>query len=376
MPLEYVFTGFENASPVEWSIADDGHLDIEMIYDHERLSPNRAVLHWHVQLQATTPTDLRVVMSNFDNIWNGHLGSPIQERTSCCVSEDGQTWRVIQGRKCPGNVLELNLHVETGRLFLARIEPYRLSDLERFLDRVQRDSRVELKPVGKTVEGRELEILRVGDPTAPFSVLIRARAHPWETGGSWLLEGLAERLLQADPAGAAPRYCLYAMPMANKDGVVRGGSRFNLMGMDLNRKWDRPADPDLAPENHALEQWLAHVAADEGLPNLAIDLHNDASGRLHVSRPAANAEPYLADMARFEEMLREHTWFTEGSTGANFSNPGSFGEGLFERFGIPACILELNCNWSAGLDKAPLGVDWRLMGEQMHDALESYFANV
>ena len=44
--------------------------------------------------------------------------------------------------------------------------------------------------------------------------------------------------------------------MANKDGVALGRTRFNLQGKDLNRDWDKPADPRLAPENYALEKWL------------------------------------------------------------------------------------------------------------------------
>jgi predicted deacylase len=162
--------------------------------------------------------------------------------------------------------------------------------------------------------------------------------------------------------------------MANKDGVARGGHRFNLMGVDLNRKWDCPADPELAPENTALEAWLETMVGAGRRPDLAIDLHNDGGGQLHVSRPETDAATYLADMGRLEHALREHTWFTEGSTGANFRNPGSFGEGLFERYGITACILELNCNWSAGLSKPPLGQDWRLLGNQMHDAFQAYFS--
>ena len=46
------------------------------------------------------------------------------------------------------------------------------------------------------------------------------------------------------------KYCVYIMPMANKDGVARGKTRFNSRGKDLNRDWDRPADPILSPENH------------------------------------------------------------------------------------------------------------------------------
>ena len=69
----------------------------------------------------------------------------------------------------------------------------------------------------------------------------------------------------------------------------------------------------------------------------------------------------------------DNTWFTEGSTDPSCHNPGSFGEGLYGRYGIPACILELNCNWAAGLQKPPLGADWRLFGRQMREAFREFF---
>lgn len=375
MGFEYVRTGFENGSPAEWRVLPDGTVQIDLIYDHERDSPNRAVLHWHVQLQGTPGTEVNLVLRNFDNIWNGRHGCPVQEETSCCISPDGREWRVVRGRKAAGDVLELRVRLAAGSLYLARIEPYRLSDLGRFLERICDDPRVEIEPVGHTVEGRPLEIVRVGQPEAPFSVFLRGRAHPWETGGSWLLEGLTDRLLREEGAkrGSRPGYCLYFMPMANKDGVARGGSRFNVMGMDLNRKWDCPADPDLAPENAALEAWFERLGRRGRVPDLAIDLHNDAGGKLHVSRPAGDAAGYLENMGRLEQVLRAHTWFTEGSTDPQFRNPGSFGEGLYERYGIDACILELNCNWSAGLNRAPLGRDWHGLGWRLHDAFTAYF---
>lgn len=52
--------------------------------------------------------------------------------------------------------------------------------------------------IGKTVEGRELEIVRVGNANAPFHVFVRARAHPWESGGNWVAQGLVNRLLKED----------------------------------------------------------------------------------------------------------------------------------------------------------------------------------
>ncbi len=108
-------------------------------------------------------------------------------------------------------------------------------------------------------------------------------------------------------------------------------------------------------------------------PQLMIDLHNDNSGKLHVSRPDIDLDSYLAKMKRLEAALRKHTWFTEGSTTASFRNPGSIGEGLLERFGIDACVLELNANWIAGLNDYPSATNWELFGAQLCEALYHYF---
>jgi beta-galactosidase/beta-glucuronidase len=54
-------------------------------------------------------------------------------------------------------------------------------------------------------------------------------------------------------------------------------------------------------------------------------------------------------------------------------NPGSFGEGLLERFGITACVLELNANWIAGLDDYPTAANWRLFGAELAEAFYYYF---
>ncbi|MGI6273473.1 MAG: hypothetical protein ACOYLD_14085, partial [Anaerohalosphaeraceae bacterium] len=57
------------------------------------------------------------------------------------------------------------------------------------------------------------------------------------------------------------------------------------------------------------------------------------------------------------------------------SNPGTFGEGLLARYGITAFVYELNCDWIAGLGKAPAADDWRLLGRQLRRVLYDYFAD-
>jgi murein tripeptide amidase MpaA len=284
-------------------------------------------------------------------------------------------WRPIPTEKTKNNFLKFAVTVPTGRLYVARLEPYRLSDLEAFKREIRGHGRVEITPIGKTVDGRELEIIRIGRAEAPHRVLLRARAHPWEAGGNWVVHGLVQRLLRDDAEAKRylETYCVYIMPMANKDGVVRGRTRFNMLGADLNRRWDKPPDPAVNPENHALESWLQVMVAKRQAPHFMIDLHNDESGGLHISRPPGDIDLHLKKMQRFETMLRQYTWFTERTSAATFRNPGSIGEGLLERFGITACVLELNANWIAGLNAYPSAERWQLFGAQLCEAFYHYF---
>jgi hypothetical protein len=86
-------------------------------------------------------------------------------------------------------------------------------------------------------------------------------------------------------------------------------------------------------------------------------------------------ERYLARMARLEALLRQHTWFTEGSTRATFRNPGSLGDGWLERFGIDAVVHEFNCHWIAGLKDYPSARHWRTYGEQLAVVFDEYFSS-
>jgi hypothetical protein len=374
--LEFIDTGFENASPLWYDGRPDGAIFVHLVYDHERSSPNRAAGHIHFRLHARTGSKLTLEFRNLENVYNGRRASVANELKVVVVSEDGRSWRPIPLEQFPGDRVRLTVTMPGPHLYVARVEPYRLSDLETWLEAIKRNPLVEVTTIGKTAEGRALEIVRVGSEDAPYCVFLRARAHAWEPGGNWVVQGLVDRLLKGDEEakGYLDRYCVYVLPMANKDGVARGRTRFNLRGKDLNRNWDKPAEPELAPENHALEAWLEAMIAKGRRPHLALELHNDGNGQLHVSRPpVADLERHLARMKTLEGLLREHTWFTEGSTGGTFRNAGTLGEGWLERYGIDAAVHELNVNWIAGLKDYPSGRHWVRYGEQLARVFDRYF---
>ena len=112
-------------------------------------------------------------------------------------------------------------------------------------------------------------------------------------------------------------------------------------------------------------------------PHLALELHNDGNGLLHISRPpVAGLERCLDRMKTLEALLRKHTWFTEGSTNESFRNSGTLGEGWLERYGIDAAVHELNVNWIAGMNDYPSGRHWKDYGAQLARVFFEYFDTV
>lgn len=374
--FEFIDTGFENASPLWYETASDGSISVFLIYDLERASPNRAAGHIHFRLHARPGSRQTLEFKNLDNVWNGQPGSVARELKALVVSTDGKVWRSVATEALPENRIRLSVEMPGPELYIARVEPYRIRDLEEWIGRIRRSRWVQVSTLGETAEGRPLEMIRVGDPKAPFRIFVRARAHPWESGGNWVVEGLVERLLagDADAKRFRNRFAVYLLPMANKDGVARGRTRFNVRGKDLNRNWDKPADPALAPENAALERWLEGMIRAGRKPDLALELHNDGNGMLHISRPPVpRLAEHLQHMERFETLLRKHTWFTEGSTKAAFRNSGTLGDGWLERYDVDAVVHEFNCNWIAGLGEAPLAKHWKQYGANLATVFDAYF---
>jgi len=373
--LDFIDTSIENGSPLWYEIVDNV-VRLNLIYDHERSSPNRAAGHIHFVLHARPGASLTLEFHNLDNVWNGQPGSVAGELKTVAISDDGKTWRTVPTDGLPGNRVQLRVTMVGRQLYVARMEPYRLSDLERLLGTIRSHSLVRIESIGQTVDGRALEIIHIGNPAAPYRVFVRARAHPWEAGSNWVAQGLIERLLADDDESRRflRVYSVSVLPMANKDGVARGLTRFNLRGMDLNRNWDKPADPDLSPENAALERWLAREIAAGRKPQLALELHNDGNGLLHISRPPVPLlEQHLTRMKTLEGLLRRYTWFTEGTTSPSFSNSGTLGEGWLQRYGIDATVHEFNCNWIEGLKQPTSSMHWREYGAGLARVFNDYF---
>ena len=134
--VDFIDTSIENASPLWYDVAD-GVVRIHLIYDHERASPNRAAGHVHFLLNARPGAKLTLEFLNLDNVWNGQPGSVAGELKTMALSEDGHVWRTVPTENLPGNRVQLHIEMRGPKLYVARMEPYRLSDLTRLLDSIR-----------------------------------------------------------------------------------------------------------------------------------------------------------------------------------------------------------------------------------------------
>jgi murein tripeptide amidase MpaA len=177
-----------------------------------------------------------------------------------------------------GQVLTIEHTPAMDSVYYAYFEPYSWERHLELLDRAQLSEHVRMVDLGSTVDGRDLNMLIIGDESkgeaAPEKkkVWVIARQHPGETMAEWFVEGMLDALL--DPAHPFGRQLLketvfYVVPNMNPDGSVRGNLRTNAAGANLNREWMNPT-MERSPEVFLVRQKMHETGVD-----MCLDVHGD-----------------------------------------------------------------------------------------------------
>jgi len=145
----FIDTRFENASPVWWDFADDGVIDIHLLYDHERSARNRAAGHIHFALEAKPGAKLTLEFKNLDNIYNGRFASVAGELKSLVVSPTVKNGNRSRPVSLPGNRVLLDVEMP-GRNCMSRASSrIGLSDLDKWLASIKTNPVVEITPMAR-----------------------------------------------------------------------------------------------------------------------------------------------------------------------------------------------------------------------------------
>ncbi len=188
---------------------------------------------------------------------------------------------------------------KTDSCYVAFCFPYTLEDFDFFLKGKNSDL-IKKRIIGKTGEGRDYPMILIGEPENPAvskMAVFTTRVHAGETPGSFVLEGLLNRLLADSPdmmkVLQTTLFCIF--PMVDLDSVQVGRYGKDRFPCDFNRDWKT--------EPYHVEIKLIQEAVDELSRKYEILSFCD----LHAPQPGA-ASYYVPNRALPNSPCWNKTW--------------------------------------------------------------------
>ena len=347
-----VFSDFPggNVGGVHW--VAENHLRIAVQGQADQDGRNRQANWYYFRVDGASQGQIRIELVDLVGEYNYKPGShAVSKDTHPVYSYDGVTWANFPKVEWDDNAKSLSVRLtpEKSPFWVAHTPPYtetQLSALESEFDAnpmFQRDS------AGKTVEGREMPLWTITDPSIPTTqkktIWLMFRQHAWESGSSWVCDGAIRHLLSDEESAAALRREVVwkIFPVGDPDGVAHGGVRFNRNGFDLNRNWDSIVPekmPEIASQRRAIQEWLAAGNRIDWF----LTLHNTETSE-YLEGPAA----FRPQVAALRELLKKESSFNPtrkkpedaaASTDPKLKGRMSVNQALFEDFKIPAMLME------------------------------------
>ncbi|VVM99130.1 hypothetical protein PS925_02223 [Pseudomonas fluorescens] len=203
-----------------------------------------------------------------------------------------------------GDCLRFCLEATQTHAWFAYFEPYSRGRHDWLIEQALSKAGTELLATGKSVEGRDIQLLRKGSGAeGQRKIWIIAQQHPGEHMAEWFMEGVIERLERHDDPVLNKLLTsadLYLVPNMNPDGAFHGHLRTNAMGQDLNRAWQN-ASQEISPEVLFVQQQMEKYGVD-----LFLDAHGDETIP-HVFTAGCEGNPgYTPRIEKLEEHFRNH----------------------------------------------------------------------
>ncbi|KPA90433.1 M14-type cytosolic carboxypeptidase [Pseudomonas sp. RHF3.3-3] len=232
--------------------------------------------------------------SSYNKAWTGYRAA---------ASHDHQDWFRTDTR-FDGESLHIQFQAKQPQAWFAYFEPYSRERHDRLVEQALTHAGSELLAIGKSAEGRDIQLLRKGNGDAgKRKVWLIAQQHPGEHMAEWFMEGVIERLQNRDDSemnALLDAADLYLVPNMNPDGAFHGHLRTNAMGQDLNRAWQN-ASPEISPEVFFVQQQMAQYGVD-----LFLDIHGDEEIPYVFTAGCEGNPGYTPRIAELEQHFRSH----------------------------------------------------------------------
>ncbi|WP_441003344.1 M14 family metallopeptidase [Pseudocolwellia agarivorans] len=223
------------------------------------------------------------------------------ENYQAVASYDRQEWFRVP-TTFDGKQLTITLTPEFDSVYFAYFCPYSYERHQDLLHSAQLNTHCQLDVLGQTLDGRDMSLLVVGEPSADKkNIWLTARQHPGETMAEWFMEGFIDRLLDNDDGVARAllnKAVFYIVPNMNPDGSVRGHLRTNAVGVNLNREWQTPT-LDKSPEVFLVREKMLEIGVD-----LFLDVHGDEALPYNFLAGGEGIPSYDARLKNLEDKFK------------------------------------------------------------------------
>lgn len=171
------------------------------------------------------------------------------------------------------------LSLPPGEGIVAATELFTSARNDQLISRLAALPQAERIDLGRSLDGRPVKAVRLGNPGAPGLVLLMGRQHPPEVTGALAMEAFVTEIANRAESGAlaAGRIQFLIVPLLNPDGVARGHWRANRGATDLNRDWGQFSQP----ETRSVKAWL-DALPKRTRPIAMIDFHSTNRNLFYV----------------------------------------------------------------------------------------------
>ncbi|MBI4891350.1 MAG: hypothetical protein HY821_12055 [Acidobacteria bacterium] len=327
---------------------------------------NRQANWYFFRIDGLTREQVRIDFTDLVGEYNFKPGShAVTAGTRPVYSYDRKTWRHFADDQVSwderATMLTVRFRPESGQVWIAHTQPYLRADLKRLVELRHRDLRV--TTIARSAHGREIPLLTITDAAVADedkrSIWVMARQHAWETGTSYVADGLVRFLLSdAESARQMRKGNVFrVIPIFDADGAAEGAVRFNANGYDNNRNWDT-ADAQRMPEIFAVRRAVEQA----GRMDLFLALHNTES----VDYVDGPVDEVAAELVR---ALRAETDFLDAASPRAVARRGAIDAGrmtvnqyLYYTHSVHAYLMELRVERHPTLGRPRTAGDFSAFG--------------
>lgn len=239
------------------------------------------------------------------------------ENYHACASYDRSEWFRVP-TKYEGGVLTIEYLPSNNSIYFAYFAPYSYDQHQNLIHNAQYSDLCTVEVIGQTYEGRDIDMLIIGDEGIGNNIWLIGRQHPGETMAEWFVQGAIDRLLDDSDAVARKLLetsCFYIIPNMNVDGSIAGNLRANVAGENLNRAWEKPS-AEKSPEVYYCLKKMDEIGVD-----LMLDAHGDEAIPYNFVAASEGIPGYTDRLKRLEDLFKNN-WM---ETSPDFQDEYNYG---------------------------------------------------